>query len=71
MPAFQDLPAAWTAVRRWFTEARAETGSLRDLDRRTLADIGIHPSEIGSIEAEARGCSESTRRRIVHEWHRA
>ena len=40
---------------------------LRDLDDRTLADIGISRSEIASIEAEARGVSRQTRRRIVAE----
>jgi hypothetical protein len=39
---------------------------LHDLDARTLADLGIHPSELGSIEAEAQGRFErTTRRRIV------
>jgi uncharacterized protein YjiS (DUF1127 family) len=39
---------------------------LRELDPRTLADIGVHPSEIGSIEAESRGPGHAvTRRRIV------
>jgi uncharacterized protein YjiS (DUF1127 family) len=40
--------------------------SLRELDPRTLADIGVHPSEIGSIEAESRGPRHAvTRRRIL------
>jgi len=38
---------------------------LRDLDARALADIGVDRSEISSIEWEARGCSESTRLRVV------
>lgn len=40
-------------------------GSLRQLDRRTLADIGIDASEIASIEAEAHGHARVTRLRIV------
>jgi uncharacterized protein YjiS (DUF1127 family) len=39
---------------------------LHGLDRRALADIGVHPSEIDSIEAEAHGPRTAvTRRRIV------
>lgn len=34
---------------------RRSAVELRTLDARALADIGVHPSEIGSIEAEARG----------------
>jgi hypothetical protein len=39
--------------------------SMHELDRRTLADIGVDPSEIGSIESEARGRARPTRLRIV------
>lgn len=39
--------------------------SLRELDDRTLADIGIDRSEIDSIMAESDGRVESARRRIV------
>jgi hypothetical protein len=39
---------------------------LHGLDVRTLADLGVHPSELASIEAEAYGPRERvTRRRIV------
>lgn len=38
---------------------------LRELDARTLADIGIDASEIASIEAEWRGEAELTRRHIA------
>jgi hypothetical protein len=39
---------------------------LRDLDARTLADIGIDASEIDSIDAESRGSRRAaTRRRIA------
>jgi uncharacterized protein YjiS (DUF1127 family) len=45
---------------------RQRTSSLRELDARSLADIGVHASEIASIEAEAHGPSSGvTRRRIV------
>ena len=54
------LGAAWRlAVRR--------NESLNELDDRTLADIGVSRSEIASIEAEWRGQTRATRRRIVAE----
>jgi hypothetical protein len=39
--------------------------SLRDLDSRALADIGLDASEIDSIEAEAQGHAMATRLRVV------
>lgn len=53
------------AIRRFQAQQRVD--SLRDLDPGTLADIGVHPSEIGSIDAEAAGRSTLTRRRILVE----
>lgn len=46
---------------------RASSGhaSLRGLSARELSDIGVHASEIESIEAEARGRVTATRLRIV------
>lgn len=44
---------------------RADPSSLHELDDRTLADIGLARSEIGSVEAEAQGLAPRTRRRIV------
>jgi uncharacterized protein YjiS (DUF1127 family) len=45
---------------------RRRVTPLRELDARTLADIGVHASEIDSIEAEAHGpLAGITRRRIV------
>ena len=44
----------------------AVSSSLHELDARTLADIGVDASEIGSIEAESRGPRVAvTRRRIA------
>jgi len=45
--------------------------ALRELDSRTLADIGIDASELSSIDSEARGLGAVTRRRIVRELYRA
>lgn len=45
--------------------------SLRELDARALADIGVDPSELGSIEAESRGESRVTRLRIMRVAHGA
>lgn len=48
---------------RW--QERARQRVLRGLDRRTLADIGIDPSEVSSIEAESKARAALTRLRIV------
>jgi uncharacterized protein YjiS (DUF1127 family) len=42
---------------------------FREVDLRTLADIGIDPSEISSIQAEAGGMAPLTRLRIVAHGH--
>jgi hypothetical protein len=47
------------------------SASLRGLDARTLADIGIDPSEFGSIEAEWLGRADLTRLRVVGELRHA
>ena len=49
---------------------RRDMAALRQLDARALADIGIDPSEISSIDAEWRGTSRVTRLRIVREYGR-
>ena len=46
-----------------FTRRRLD--SLHDLDLATLADIGVHASEITSIDSEWRGRAAVTRRRIA------
>lgn len=45
--------------------------SLRELDARALADIGVDASELESIEAESRGESRMTRLRIARVAHGA
>lgn len=50
-------------VREHMPAARA--ASLRELDGRALADIGVDASEIASIEAEAQGRARRTRLRLV------
>lgn len=49
-------------VERW---SRTPGEPLRGLDERALADIGVHPSEIDSIETESQGRSDVTHPRIV------
>ena len=43
--------------------------ALRELDSRTLADIGIDASELSSIGAEAFGHGVITRRRVIRSLH--
>jgi uncharacterized protein YjiS (DUF1127 family) len=43
----------------------AERRQMADIDDRTLRDLGVHRSEIGSYFAEAVGESSLTRRRIA------
>ncbi len=50
---------------RWLLTPRSQCAGLRDLDARTLADIGLHPSEVGSVEAEWAGRAALTRRAIA------
>lgn len=67
MPTFTGFGSSAIASLRAFFAGLLRPGaaSLRDLDAATLADIGVDPSEIGSIEAESRGRSAVTRRRIA------
>lgn len=44
--------------------------TLRGLDARTLADIGVDAGELSSIGAEAAGCAALTRLRIVRSLNR-
>ncbi len=48
------------AWRRW-RKASETHHALRELDARTLHDIGLHASEIRSVAAEIGGSAESTR----------
>lgn len=45
--------------------SRDPSAALRDLDARTLADIGVDRSEIASIEAEWRGRAHVSRLHIA------
>jgi hypothetical protein len=58
------LAAAFACLRARFV-APFGRDTLRDLDDRTLADIGVSRSEIPSIEAEAGRRALRTRLRIV------
>jgi uncharacterized protein YjiS (DUF1127 family) len=53
--------------RHWHLQRTLQT--LRELDSRTLADIGVDASELSSIQAESFGHGVVTRRRIVRSLH--
>ena len=46
-----------------YREARSIRNALRDLDDRTLRDLGFDRSEISSVAAEFAGLTEKTRTR--------
>ncbi len=56
---------ALTALGEHIARALERETALDELDDRTLADIGVSRSEIGSIESESLGLSGLTRLRIV------
>jgi uncharacterized protein YjiS (DUF1127 family) len=67
MHALQMIRELIAGLHKALAERRrlASVGSLRDVDDRTLADLGVARSEITSIEAESRRCTAMTRQRIV------
>lgn len=58
----EDLLTAW--------RCRRTLQTLRGLDARTLADIGVDASELSSVGAEAVGCAALTRLRIARSLNR-
>lgn len=58
------LRRAGDAVHDYLAE-RAAQRALHELDRRTLADIGLDASEITSVAAESSAHASLTRLRIV------
>jgi uncharacterized protein YjiS (DUF1127 family) len=74
-PTHQEIPAmpaaflcAMFRIQRRVAELRSyrrAARSLRELDARTLHDIGVDPSDLASIEAEHEGLAALTRRRVL------
>jgi uncharacterized protein YjiS (DUF1127 family) len=58
------IRAAWRAYWDW-SARRTTVMILRSLDRRTLHDIGINPSEIESL---VNGCGDDRRQRYDAAW---
>ena len=67
MRTLQKISELIAGMHKTLTERRrlAKLATLRDLDDRALADLGVARSEITSIEAESRRCSATTRQRII------
>ncbi len=68
-----DVTQAVAAMSRWLygawrqrQQAWATYRALRDLDARTLSDIGLDRSELRSMAAESSGALEVTRMHAVH-----
>jgi uncharacterized protein YjiS (DUF1127 family) len=57
---FDRLLAPWRRALR----IRAQRAALERLDAATLRDLGLHRSEIGSLQAEMEGDHFATRRRV-------
>jgi uncharacterized protein YjiS (DUF1127 family) len=64
---FAAMIAAAHRRHRQRADACAMYHALRELDDRTLHDLGLERSEIGSVAAEASGESERTRMQTL--WH--
>lgn len=60
---------AWLCRRareaRWRRDAHAVEAALRELDPRSLRDLGFHPDEISSVAAEMSGRADITRIRVA------
>ncbi|GMV58756.1 MAG: hypothetical protein AMXMBFR72_18600 [Betaproteobacteria bacterium] len=71
--AFADLAADALrgAVAKWRAGriARAARAELAQLDDRTLSDLGLHRSELGSIAAELAREADTNRRRVLLSLH--
>lgn len=69
MPTIIPTHRPWTQrLADWLADIRARrraSMALRELDRRTLSDIGVDASELSSIQAESQARARLTRLRIV------
>jgi hypothetical protein len=59
------IATAAAAAYAWLARSLPRHDDLRSLDERMLRDLGLDASEILSIDAEHRGFSEPTRRRLA------
>ncbi|WP_298829194.1 hypothetical protein [uncultured Piscinibacter sp.] len=59
-------------VRAWLARGRerSATVALESLDERSLRDIGLARSELGSVRAELEGRVEATRLRVLQDLPR-
>jgi len=69
LQAIADLLRRGHVAWRRQSEARRSYLALRDLDERSLRDLGLDRSELGSLVAEIDGRAGPTRVRVLQAFH--